>query len=659
MANRIIAALGIGLLGCLLIWVATPYNNFFLNNSYLADTYFPVVAVIFMLLLVLGVNPILSSVNREWVLDRRQLALIFVMLLAATVVASSGLLRMLPWSLARTTVDINRSAPLAQAFARTGVPPVLFPDAIGYDVATPASEQFLDELAPGASIPWRNWLRLLPVWGVFLLSCWLVMIGVGLVLFPEWRENERLPFPLLEVYRSLLPEATSARVLPAVFRERLFWVGAGVVMFLYALNGLNYHTHGRFPGFPLGWNLSEVFTEVPWRYLPATIKSVNHIYFFLVGMAFFMPNRVGFSIWSVTIAYGLYEMFAVAYLPTHYRGAVHDHRNGAMIAVALAVLYLSRNHWRTVGRLMCARAATDGDRLLKLSGWMLATGAAGMFLWLVWAGVSSLLAVALVGIGFLVSLLVARIVAETGLPFIRIVGLEPAYLMALLPARWLSGAAIYLAGVINLIFNLGSRVSATVMVSHAVGVDEKATARQQLWIGYLMLALLVIGLVVCGMVHLHMGYTRAYALDGGNQPLNPWGAAQLAAAQNNLLRWASNSWPWPSHRLGNLGFGLVLAGALQFACMISPRWPIHPIGLLLVGSWYGQMAWASVLIGWGIKVLLVNFGGAAAFRRARPLFLGIIMGEVFSVIIWTLVPVGLLWLGHDPADVGHIAILPQ
>ncbi|MDX1683013.1 MAG: DUF6785 family protein, partial [Phycisphaeraceae bacterium] len=432
-----------------------------------------------------------------------------------------------------------------------------------------------------------------------------------------------------------------------------------IVMFMYALNGLNHHTHGQVPSFPMGWSLGPIMTEEPWRYLHHSIKNVNHIYFILVGMAFFMPNRVGFSVWFITIAYGIYEMFIRAYTPDFNRGMVHDHRNGAMIALAVMVLYLSRHHWRRVAGLLLRRVHNDADRLLKVSGWMVVTGAAGMFLWLQWAGVPWIWAFVFVFLGFMISLLIARIVAETGLPFVRVVGLNPIYFMAMLPGTWLTGAAIYMAGFISIIFPMGSRVSAAVMASHAAGVDEKASAKHQLRIGYLMIGLLLTGLVVCGAVHLTMGYSQPYTLDGQAAPINQWGTTRMRGPQNDLMRWADGAWANPSGRLGNLTFGLVLAGGLQGACMMIPRWPLHPIGLLLVGNFYGRMAWASIMFGWLAKVALLQYGGAGAYRRMKPVFLGLIMGEVFSAVIWTLVPVGLLLLGHDPADVGHIPLLPR
>jgi hypothetical protein len=656
---RILVALAVGFIGCLFIWVAAPYNNFFLRNSFISDTYFPVSGVIFMLVIVLGVNSLLRLIGRHRTLNGRQLILVFSMLLAAAVIPSQGLLRMLPWALANTTQHINQQEVLNEAFESAGVPHALFPDEIGFGVETPASNQFLDELEPDQSIPWANWVRLLPVWGTFLLACWLLMIGTGLVLFPEWREKERLPFPLLDVYRSILPDEGSDQTYPSMFRSRGFWLGAGAVMIMYAMNGLNHHTHDAFPGFPMGWQLSSVFSEPPWRFLSGSITNVRHIYFVLVGMAFFMPNRVGFSIWSITVGYALFEMIQRAYFQPYYGGMVTDHRNGAMVAVTVMVLFISRRHWLHVAKVMFITGPTDDtDRMLRSSGWMIVIGAIGMFLWLQWANVPAIWAAIFVLIGFMVSVLIARIVAETGLPFVRITGMNAWYFMSLVPGGWLTGAAIYMAGFISIIFQIGSRVSAAVMISHAAGLDRKASPKHQLRLGYMMIGIFVIGLIVCGAIHLYMGYTQPYTMDGMFTPINEFGTRRMHHSENLLIRWTQDYWVIPANRLGHLIFGFVFAGALQIACMRSPRWPLHPVGLLLVGHYYGTTGWASIMIGWALKVSIINIGGATVFRKAQPLFMGLILGEILSAVIWTIVPVILLMMGHDPSDVGHIPLLP-
>ena len=39
-----------------------------------------------------------------------------------------------------------------------------------------------------------------------------------------------------------------------------------------------------------------------------------------------------------------------------------------------------------------------------------------------------------------------------------------------------------------------------------------------------------------------------------------------------------------------------------------------------------------------------------------PLFLGLIIGEVFAAILWAIVPAVLIWMGGDAAEIGHISV---
>lgn len=659
--RRYVVALVLGLLGAAAIWVVAPYNNFLLNNSPISDNYLPESAVILLLLLVLVLNPALRLIAPRYTLDLRQRALILAMLLVAATLPGTGLLRQFPYSIARANHEANLSKPLAELHQQMKFRPCLFPDPVGYGRETPASDQFLDQLAPDAVIPWAAWRLPLLSWGVMLFASWLLMVGLGMIVYPQWRDHERLQFPLLTIQQALMEEAEPGRVLPPLYRSVRFWTGCSLVLLVHGLNGLNYHTGGAVPAFPLGWDLSSAFSEGSWRYLGFWVKRVSHIYFILIGMAYFMPARVGFSIWFTMVAYAFYQMIGTAYFPPFQFATVHDHRNGAMIAVTASVLWLGRRQWWRVAQAMVRQPRHDEDRRNRVAGWLFSAGCALLFLWLVWAGVQIGWALVLVLLAFMVSLLIARIVAETGIPFIRVDGLYPQYFMSLLPASWVNAGSIYLGGFLNLVFQDGSRVSATVMATHAMGLDQQAGPRYHIRLSYLLIAVLAVGLVVCGAVHLTMAYHYSGSLDGQDTPLSSWGTNRIVMHSLDLMQaWARGSWGnQPYNSFGHLLFGLGLAAALQWACLNSARWPLHPIGLLMVGTFFGPEAWASVFIGWSLKRLLVHYGGVVAVRTAYRFFLGLIIGEVFAAILWALVPVILILMGYDPVDVGHIQVLPR
>ena len=81
------------------------------------------------------------------------------------------------------------------------------------------------------------------------------------MVYPQWRDVERLSFPLLRVYHALIDEPEPGRAFPAVFRSPVFWVGSGIVLLVHSFNGLALFTSGSFPEMPVSWDVSGAFSE--------------------------------------------------------------------------------------------------------------------------------------------------------------------------------------------------------------------------------------------------------------------------------------------------------------------------------------------------------------------------------------------------------------
>ena len=69
----------------------------------------------------------------------------------------------------------------------------------------------------------------------------------------------------------------------------------------------------------------------------------------------------------------------------------------------------------------------------------------------------------------------------------------------------------------------------------------------------------------------------------------------------------------------HFSIGAVMAVVLMIGRVMWAGWPFHPIGLVLMTSGPMQIVWFSIFLGWGINLLL-RYGGAGAFRRARIRF---------------------------------------
>ena len=265
---RTLVALAIGLIGSVFIWVVTPYVNFLIDTGLISDSFLPVSSMFVILVLLLLINPILrliskltTGASRTLALDHRQLALVFSMVLMGAVVTSHGLLRQLPYSIVFNTTAINTTPGLAESIKDADVPESLFPDVLGYGKDASASNYFLRKLPPGEKIPWDKWTGPLASWGGMALFSLAMMVGLAMIVLPQWRHNERLAFPLLGLQQHLLESPEEGRLMGGMFRKKSFWIGAVIVVFLYCLQGANVYMPTKVPAIPLKWDLSSLFTE--------------------------------------------------------------------------------------------------------------------------------------------------------------------------------------------------------------------------------------------------------------------------------------------------------------------------------------------------------------------------------------------------------------
>lgn len=47
--------------------------------------------------------------------------------------------------------------------------------------------------------------------------------------------------------------------------------------------------------------------------------------------------------------------------------------------------------------------------------------------------------------------------------------------------------------------------------------------------------------------------------------------------------------------------------------------------------------WFSIFLAWLVKTIVLKYGGSAAYRRTRPFFLGLILGQVVVAGMWLVI----------------------
>lgn len=64
--------------------------------------------------------------------------------------------------------------------------------------------------------------------------------------------------------------------------------------------------------------------------------------------------------------------------------------------------------------------------------------------------------------------------------------------------------------------------------------------------------------------------------------------------------------------------------------------PFHPLGYALSGCWTMMVFWWPCFVAWLLKVVILRYGGMKLYARLRPFFLGMVLGEFTTAILFTL-----------------------
>lgn len=108
-----------------------------------------------------------------------------------------------------------------------------------------------------------------------------------------------------------------------------------------------------------------------------------------------------------------------------------------------------------------------------------------------------------------------------------------------------------------------------------------------------------------------------------------------------LSSWIADPNPPEPQRLPWVGLGLAITLLLGWARSRLVWWPLHPAGFALGISYAMNYFWCCVFVAWGIKWVLIRYGGMSAHRRAIPFFLGLVLGDYTVGAIWSLVALAL------------------
>lgn len=636
----------------------TPYNDYVVYNTLMTGGYFPPAVALSLFVMVLLVNAPLHAIKPRWAFSSGELAVILGMLMVGCAVPGQGMMRALLPSMVTPYHFQRGDAAFAEAWAKAQIPWWLFPVDPAEGRSSRVVTEFYGRTPAGALPPYSAWVVPLMVWGVLIAGVYTALLSMAVLLRQQWAHNERLTFPIAQMESALLQAPKQGKWLNELLSSKAFWMALVAVFVVHVINGLAVYYPRYVPQIPLTFRLNDVMGKEPWNTLHGSIKSAT-LYFTVVGIVYFIPGRIGFSLFAVwltlqLIAWGMQTSFQV----TVSGSAYNDQHLGAALAFLVGVTWIGRKHWAMVTRHVFFGKDANEEVSYRGPALMLLVGCGVIYGWMLVVGTSPGVAGLSLGLILLSHLVVARVVAETGLPIFRTT-INPLMVTSNLPTTALTGRDVYFAGVFGVnggAFNTRESALTTSLQAHRVADDFMPTAQDRRRLTGLMAWALMLAFVASAVSGLYCYYNYATPISSRVQKtvINDHMLLLLPKSEtvDPMVQHAQGAFAGKAHDpLMHVGIGAAVMAGLQLGAWGSSAWPVAPIGYLVGTTWYPQMLWWSVLVGWVIKTLMVRFGGAPMYIAARPFFVGLVFGECLAATLWLIVSLVMAQLGLDYIEI--------
>jgi hypothetical protein len=592
-----------------------------------------------LFVLALPVNVLLRRVRPGWAFTGPELLLIYAMMAICAAMATEGLF---DYATVNSVLPLQYASPENRwsQLVLPHVPPWLLandPEAITW---------FFEGRPVGVPIPWAPWIAPMLSWCTFALALYVAFFALGCLLRKDWIEGQRLSFPIAALPIEMVTEAGAVGGRP-LFANPLLWAGFALPV-AHSLLQMAHQVAPAVPYSGLYFEIGRWFAgDGP---LDALSGTTAYIGFETIGILALMPTDVSLSLWLfflveraqvltfALLGYGQEGRGAGQFSPTAF---ITYQEAGGSIALALLLLWQSRRTIARAFRALAGRAA-PAEPLDPISprtaALLLLFSAAFLCDWALRAGMALWAFAGLMAIFFAYSLATARLVSAAGV-FVPDVSMAPRDLLV-----GLTGAASYSPASMSMLTYLQGTVMSQWKVNfmhfdmNDMKILHAARAPGRIAALALLIAVLLM-LAVAPVAWLHAAYTH------GAAKFDPSGFSGLANDQFGQL---VDSLRFPEPQTPFLPLGLVCGAAvmlvLSWLHLNFLWWRLSPIGFIMGGTWgLNDRLWTNALIAWTLIGVLVRFGGLRLYRRARPVFLGMVLGHCIIMAVRSIidVPLGL------------------
>ncbi len=613
------------LLGLALVIVQTaitPYNDYYLQGTDIAGNHFPLGAVFTLIFLTLFINPILKRAFPRATLNPAELIVIWVMMGVSSAIPSKGMMGFLLPYLAAPVYFATPENEWAETLHAH------FPEWLIVWDKHAVTNFYEGE----SSVPWALWIKPIIVWSVFILLFYCVTICVSIILRKQWVERERFIFPLVTVPVEMVQQASMQRGVSSLFRNRLVWIGFGIAAAFHLLNGLHEY-FPALPSIPNRYDLYAPFTERPWIVMRWWPQFRFFLYFSVIGITYFLAMEVSFSCWFFFLFFKLQYIIINAFtIPISPWICARGQTMAAYVVMVLAFLINSRLHIIDLLKKTFLQSSTttinDSDEVLPYRWAVLG----GIFSFLLlaglcfYAGMSFWVACSIIALFLITSTALSWMVVNGGMLLIQAPMYPVEYFEIVTGSRIINASSLALLGFQRVMMrDWGGILMPSVL--HGFKAADPLRLNRKSVLGAMALAIVVaIGVSYAASLPL------IYEKGGLNLQGGPFvGAPRYFNQMVSLIQYPRDA------KLGE-AYSMVLGVGITSFLLIMQRqfmwWQLHPIGYVMGAVYSSYFLWSCIFIGWFLKFLVLKSGGIGYFRKFRPLFMGLIIGEFGIVGAW-------------------------
>lgn len=592
-------------------------------------------AAISLLFLIVLLNRLAGWMKPSMALTTRELAVVFIMMLFGAMLASRGLMeRLIP-----IQVGVSYFAP-ANNWDKIYFP-YFQPFMVPWDPSKKQPETLVEwfylGIPYGVAIPWQAWLTSTFNWLILALAVYFAFLCIATILRKQWVENERLPFPLVQLPLEIMRGGNE------FLGNRWFWFGVLLPVVIFTLNGL----HKNFPTIPevtLNYPLKPYFANPP---LDRISTFTIYLSFAAVGFFFLIPTELLFSFWFFYLLSKVQEVISLSMgleLDARHASAgaiIKWECSGAFFAVAGYILYSARHHLKHVWRVVIGRerASPAEPEMMsyRVAFWGLVIAFLFIAFWCSRMGMAWWVALAVFGIYvFVQGLVMARCTAEGGL-LITEGCFTPMDVFTMEKYSLLSPRNLTVMAFLDGLFTRDLRgITVTGYLDAQKIADEVQLKRRAL----LRTILLGVGLAILFAFVIQLWLPYRYSASNLYSYVYQSASIQFFRENAPFMSGGQDA-PIPAFRPVFFIIGLVTTMVIAALRTHFTGFPLHPLGFATSATWGVVILWFSMLIAWLIKAPLLRYGGMSMFRRVRPFFLGMIFGEFLMAFIWA--SLAMIW----------------